>query len=184
MKRSLFSLILCVIGIPQMTLAASPIEGRWRTQDNSKLVEINVFDGLATINTRSFYSNGASVDWFFEYSLPQGRELRVGEVVQGRVRSIDAYYNCVFDEPAQAMMESTGALKVHYPLLTYHRETKSVRDPRGGYYRERRVDWSRWGWVETYYGFPIDRYRVVSSECVVDQRNWITNLLMKTNSPF
>jgi hypothetical protein len=90
----------------------------------------------------------------------------------------------VFDERAEAKMESSGSLKIHFPLLTYHRETWSVRDGNGGYYEERTIDWNGWGWVETNYGFPIERFRVISSECVIDQRNWITNTLAKTNSPF
>lgn len=183
MKKCIFSLISLCLLFPVISPAASAVEGSWRTSDGSKLVEITEFNGSATLSTTSYYDNGAAVTWFFDYRLPKGRDIQVGETIQGRVRSVDGYYNCVFDERGEAKLEANGVLKIHFPLLTYHRETRSVREG-GGYYHERRVDWDGWGWTETRYGFPIDRYRVISSECVIDQRNWVTNTLTKTNAPF
>jgi hypothetical protein len=105
--------------------------------------------------------------------------MRVGDVVEGRVRSLDGYYGCVFDEKAYLQKDSQGQVKIRQPLLSYHRETRSIRDDRyNGHYYERRIDWTGWGWVEYGYRFPIERWKVISSECVVDQRNWVNSLLI------
>lgn len=176
-------MVVCGLLIPFIASAASVLDGTWNTEDNSKQIRISEFNGSVTLSTSSNYANGALVSWFFNYNLPQGRDIQVGETIQGRVRSVDGYYNCIFDERAEAKLEATGTFKVHFPLLTYHRETRMVNDGRGGYYNQHAVDWTGWGWVETNYGFPIDHYRVVSSDCVVDQRNWVTNTLTKTSGP-
>ena len=183
MKKMTLSTFALFLVAPLFSPAASLMEGSWKSSDGSKLVEITEFNGSVTFSTTAYYNNGAEVNWFFDYRLPKGRDAQVGETNKGRVRSVDGYYNCVFDESAEAKLESNGILKIRFPLLTYHRETRSVREG-GGYYHERRVVWDGWGWTETRYGFPVDRYRVVSSECVVDQRNWVTNTLTKTNAPF
>ncbi|WP_413289002.1 hypothetical protein [Bdellovibrio sp. HCB337] len=177
-------LAMLFLSFPLFVHAGSVFDGNWSTQDGSKLIPIAEFDGSVTLSTSTYYNNGALVTWFFEFKLPPGGDAKVGEVINGRVRSIDGYYSCVFDEKAKLQLQSDGALKIHFPLLTYHRETRSVRDPRQGHYQERYVSWDGWGWVETRYSFPIDHYRVISSECIVDQRNWVTNILTKTNAPF
>ncbi len=184
MTKSALSLMFFLFIMPFASFAASVLDGSWLTEDGSKLVQMSEFNGAVTLSTSSNYGNGSQVNWFFAYNLPKNRDIQVGETIQGRVRSVDGYYGCVFDESAEAKLEATGIFKIHFPLLTYHRETRSVRDSNGGYYDQRVVDWNGWGWVETNYGFPIERYRVISSECVIDQRNWITNTLTKTNSPF
>ncbi len=184
MKKHYFSILgLCLL-TPYFSKATSALEGSWSTEDGSKLIQINEFNGTATWMTESYYSNGIAVNWFFQYTLPTGRDVKIGETIQGRVRSVDGYYNCAFDELAEAQLQSSGVLKVHFPLLSYHRETRSVRDGKDAYYYEHTLDWSGWGWVETSYGFPIERYRVISSECLIDQRNWITSVLTQTTSPF
>lgn len=183
MKTFFAILSVCFI-MPFASHAASVLDGAWNTEDGSKQIRINEFNGSVTLSTSAYYNNGALVTWFFEYKLPQGRDIQSGETIKGRVRSVDGYYSCVFDEKAEAKLEAPGILKVHFPLLTYHRETRSVRDGNGGYYHERTVDWNGWGWVETNYGFPIERYRVISSECIIDQRNWTTSTLTQTNAPF
>lgn len=165
--------------------STNSLEGNWRTADDAKLIPIAEFHGLVTLNTISYHNNGASVNWFFQFSLPSPqRDLAPGEILSGRVRSVDSYYNCVFDEPAQAQLQKDGVLKIHFPLLTYHRETRSVRERRRGYYERRTIDWDGWGWVETRYSFPIDRYRVLNSQCVIDQRHWVTRVLTKTQGSF
>lgn len=179
--RNLFGFICAFV--PTLTFAASSFEGHWRTEDGAKLVFISEFDGSVTMNTMSYYSDGTPVNWFFQFKLPVGRDVVGGETISGRVRSVDAFYNCVFDEKAQTQLQADGVLKVHYPLLTYHRETRSRRENRG-HYRETHIDWNDWGWVETRYSFSIEHYRVISSQCVIDQRNWVTKILTKTNSPF
>jgi len=161
--------------------AASIVEGHWNNEDGTKQVRVNEFNGSVTFNTNSYYINGAEVNWFFEYKLPKGRDIQVGETIKGRVRSVDGYYGCVFDEKAEAKLEAPGVFKIHFPLLSYHLETRSARDGNGGYYYEYTVDWTSWGWVETYYGFPIERYRTLSAKCVVDQRSWITNTLTQAH---
>lgn len=180
MRLIVFVLMLICGGSVQ---AASNLEGSWMTQNGQKMVDLVEFNGFLTMNTRSFYSNGAPSDYFFEFTVPTNREVMPGETIQGRVRSVDGYYGCVFDEQAQAQLTPEGFLKVNYPLLTFHRETRSVRDGSGGYHYRRNVDWTRWGWVETVYSFPIERWRTISSECVIDQRNWITSVLVQQRSP-
>lgn len=175
MKWTVFVLILVLGGLSR---AASSLEGSWRTEDGGKTVRLVEFNGLLTMNTRSYYSNGAPADYFFEFALPSARDVQPGETIQGRMRSIDGYYGCVFDEDAQVQLTPEGHLKVNFPLLSFHRVTRSVRDGHGGHRYRRTVDWNRWGWVETVYSFPIERWKVISSECVIDQRNWMTNLLV------
>lgn len=159
--------------------AESNLEGTWRAEEGGALVRLVEFNGLLTLKTRSYYSNGAPSDYFFEFRVPSHREVMPGEILQGRLRSLDGYYGCVFDESAQAQLTTEGKLKLHYPLLTFHRETRSVRDGNGHGYR-RVIDWNGWGWVETVYSYPIERWRVISSECVIDQRNWTTGVLVPT----
>lgn len=158
--------------------ARSVLEQPWQSADGRAVVRFVEFNGKLTLNTRSYYSNGTPSDYFFEFWMPEGRDVRPGEVIQGRLRSLDGYYGCVFDEHAQMQLTTDGTLKVHYPLLTFHRETRSVRDGNGGRHYRRVIDWNGWGWVETVYSYPVERWRVISSECVVNQRNWVTNELL------
>lgn len=157
--------------------ARGVLEQPWQTQDGSQIVRFVEFNGKLTLNTRSYYANGAPSDYFFEFQLPPHRDVQPGEILQGRLRSLDGYYGCVFDEKAQAQWTVDGTLKLHYPLLTFHRETRSVRDGNAGHHYRRVIDWNGWGWVEKVYYFPVERWRVVSSYCVIDQRNWVTNEL-------
>ncbi|WP_246845165.1 hypothetical protein [Bdellovibrio sp. NC01] len=177
MKKIFLSVVATALALPAF---AGPLEGLYRNIDGTKEVRVTQFDRSLTLNTVSYYSTGQAVNWFFEFILPQNGNVAVGQKVTGRVRSLDGYYNCVFDEKAFLLKEADGTLKIHHPLLTYHRETRSVRynQGRGGYYYGRQVDWTGWGWVETGYYFPIERWRVVSSECVIDQRNWTTAVLV------
>lgn len=177
MSKSL--LLVFILSLVQISSASSLLEGEWLPLDSQESVRLVEFNQILTFSTHSYYSNGAEVKWFFKYALPENREVSPGEVLEGRVRSIDSYYNCVFDEKAQAQLQADGTLKIHYPTLTYHRETRSIRDGNSGHYYEREVDWTHWGWVEKIYHFPIERYRVISSECVIDQRNWITEVLIR-----
>lgn len=180
MKKYL--IVALVLAVPFVASAASILEGRW-TQDGSKITQVNEFNGSVTLNTTAYYATGEAVNWFFNFPLPKGRDVKPGEVIQGRVRSVDGYYSCVFDEKAEAMLEKDGRLKIHFPTLTFYYETREVRDRRG-YYRGRQVDWTYWGWVESIYYFPIEEWRTISSKCVVSQRNWLTHVLSRTNSPF
>lgn len=157
--------------------ARSILEQPWQTADGSYVAQFVEFEGRLTLNTRSYYSNGAPSDYFYEFSMPTHRDVRPGEILQGRLRSLDGYYGCVFDEPAKLQLTAEGTLKVHYPLLTFYRETRSVRDGHSGYRYRREIDWTGWGWVERIYRYPVERWRVVSSECIVTQRNWVTNEL-------
>lgn len=169
-----------IFGALLLTLAAfaeSRLDGVWTTEDGSKQVRAVEFAGRLTMNTRSFYPDGAPSDYFFEFFLPQHRDVQPGEILQGRLRSIDGKYGCVFDEPSQAQLGHDGKLKLHYPLLTFHREDRSTRQTIGYEYR-RVIDWNGWGWVETVYAFPIERWRVIYSECVIDARNWTTGVLV------
>ncbi len=176
--KFLLSVLAGLLIAPMMASAQSSLEGLYRNEDNTKEVRLLQFNRSLTMNTVSYYSTGQDVNWFFEFILPADRDVRVGESITGRVRSLDSYYNCVFDEKAFLQKDAQGNLKVHHPLLTYHRETRSVRDGNGGFQYGRRVDWTGWGWIETGYYFPIERWKVISSECVIDQRNWTTALLI------
>ncbi len=158
--------------------AGSVLEGIWENYERTARAQFIEFDGKLTMNTRSYYSNGAPSDYFFEFNLPKHREVQPGEVLEGRVRSIDGYYGCLFDEPAKAQLAHDGTLKLNYPLLTFTRETRSVRDSVGRHY-ERIVDWNGWGWVERIHSYPVERWRVISNECVIKGRNWVTNLLYR-----
>lgn len=175
--KTRYAITLALVLFTSFFAQARSLEGAWQSEDGSTTVRLYEFNGLLTLNTRSYYSNGAPSDYFFEFKVPTDRDVEPGEILQGRLRSLDGYYGCVFDEPAQAQLAQDGRLKLHYPLLTFHRETRSVRENGGrGYYRE--IDWTGWGWVERIYSFPIDRWRVISCECVVDQRNWSTGVLV------
>lgn len=176
----MFSKILVLVSLVfggMQAQAQSSLDGIWRTEDGSKQVRLVEFDGLLTMNTRSYYPNGAPSDYFFEFRVPKDRPVQAGEILPGRVRSLDGYYGCVFDESAKAQLGHDGKLKVHFPLLSFHRVDHSVRQGAGYEYR-RSVDWNGWGWVETIYYFPIERWRVISSECVIDARNWTTGVLV------
>ncbi|WP_291515835.1 hypothetical protein [Bdellovibrio sp. ArHS] len=162
-------------------VAASNLEGQWMTEDGQATVRLVEFDGLLTMNTRSYYYNGAPSDYFFSFRVPKNRDVQPGEILEGRLRSVDGFYGCLFEEPAKAQLTQEGRLKLHYPLLTFHRETRSVVDRGPGGYR-RVVDWNGWGWVETVYHFPLERWRVISSECVIDARNWTTGVLVPVPS--
>jgi len=168
--------ILSLLG--SLAYAGSNLEGTWKSEDGKATVRLVEFDGRLTLNTRSYYANGAPSDYFFEFRVPKDRDVQPGEILEGRLRSLDGYYGCVFDESAKAQLSEDGKLKLHYPLLTFHRETRSVRQGVGHGYR-RVVDWTGWGWVETVYSFPIERWRVISSECVIDARNWSTGVLVR-----
>lgn len=180
MKMNLLSVIVALV-LPAMAQAQSSFEGLYQNEDGSKQVRLTEFNRSLTLNTTSYYSTGQQVNWFFEFIMPTNHQVKDGETINGRVRSVDAYYNCVFDEKAFIQKDAQGNVKIHYPLLTYHRETRSVRDGYQGGYYQRTVDWTGWGWVETGYHFPIERWRVISSECVIDQRNWTTNILVPVN---
>lgn len=171
--------LLVILGlfVGMSAQARSVMEQPWQTADGNQIVRFVEFNGKLTLNTRSYYPNGAPSDYFFEFYMPVRGDVQPGETLQGRLRSIDGYYGCVFDEPAQAKLTTEGTLKLHYPLLTFHRETRSVRDGNGGYGYRRSIEWNGWGWVESIYHFPIEKWRVISSECVIVQRNWVTNEL-------
>lgn len=157
--------------------AASDVEGAWKVQDGSKIIHIQEFSDKLTFSTRAYYSNGAPSDYFYEFKMKTPGQVAAGEILQGRVRSVDGYYGCLFDEPAELQLTEKGTVKIHYPLLTFHRVTRSVRDGKAGYRYRRVVDWNGWGWIERITYFPIERWRVISSECVIDQRNWQTQEL-------
>lgn len=174
-----FIVALMVLALPVISQAKNIFEGTYENKNRTAEIDLVEFDGSVTMNTMAFYGNGAAVNWFFDFKMPKGRQVQVGETVKGRVRSIDGLYGCVFDEKAEMKMEAGGIVKVRFPLLTYHMETRSVRERIGTGYR-RYVDWNGWGWVERGYHFPIERYRVISNECVVTQRNYTVNVLYPT----
>ena len=176
MKALILSLSILMTG--SIVFAQSPLEGEWTNIDGTKKVRFAEFNGKLTLNTRAYYSTGEPSDYFFEFQLPK-TGVKPDEVIQGRLRSVDGYYGCLFDETAELMLTSDGKLKIHHPLLTFHTRTRSVRERDGGYVYRREVDWNGWGWVETVTSFPIDRWRVLSVECVIDQRNWSTHTLVR-----
>lgn len=171
------AVILVLMMMASPAFAYSHLEGSWYGHDG-KPVEMVEFDGVLTMHTRSHYANGAPSDYFFEFAVPQNREVQAGEIYEGRLRSIDGYYGCVFDEPAKLSLDFDGRLKISFPLLAFHREIRSEREDRGHvYYRE--VDWTRWGFVETIYHFPIERWRVISSRCIIDKKIPTTSTLSR-----
>lgn len=157
--------------------AYGQLEGSWYGKDG-KHIELIEFNGALTVHTRSYYHNGAPSDYFFEFPIPTSRDIQVGEVIQGRLRSIDGYYGCLFDEKAQMILDFDGSLKMNFPLLVFHRQIRSERE-HGGYGYHRQVDWTRWGFVETVYRFPIERWKVVSSKCVIDKKINTTSRLTR-----
>lgn len=176
-----FVIIFLGVVCSSFAVAESAIQGSWKVEDGSKIIRIQEFADKLTFTTRSYYSNGAPSDYFFEFKMQKAGQVLPGEILQGRVRSLDGYYGCVFDEPAELMLTDSGTVKVHYPLLTFHRVTRSVRDGRPGRHYRRVVDWNGWGWVERYYSFPIERWKVISTECVIDQKNWQTQELSRVD---
>lgn len=163
--------------VTSSAFAYSQLEGAWYGNDG-KYVELIEFNGAITVHTRSYYHNGAPSDYFFEFQIPQDRDVQAGEVIKGRLRSIDGYYGCLFDEEAQMTLDFDGSLKMNFPLLAFHREIRSERERIGtGYYRQ--VDWTRWGFVESVYRFPVERWRVVSSKCVIDRKINTTSRLSR-----
>lgn len=175
----LFTAIVVAIMAPSGAWAQSPLEGEWTNVDGSKTVRFNEFNGKLTLAVRAYYSDGSPSDYFFEFKLPKAG-VKADEIIHGRMRSVDGYYGCLFDEPAEIMLTASGQLKVHHTLLTFHTRTTSVRDrDREGWGYQRRVDWTDWGWVETVHSFPIERWRVTNVECVIDQRNWVTHVMQR-----
>lgn len=173
------TIVLSFFFLASFAFAESAIEGAWKVQDGSKVIRIHTYADKVTFNTRSYYSNGAPSDYFFEFKIPNASRITPGTILQGRLRSLDGYYGCIFDEPAEMQLVDEESWKIHYPLLTFHRVTRSVRDGRPGRHYRRVIDWNGWGWVERYYSFPVERWRVVSSECVIDQRNWRTEVITR-----
>lgn len=158
---------------------AHNLEGSWTARGpGGQTVQFTVFDTVLTMQSRSYYASGEPSDYFFSFILPDARDVAPGEIIPGRVRSVDGYYGCLFDEKAELMLTASGDLKIHFPLLTFHRRYRSVREDRGYTYR-RVVDWTEWGWVERVRSFPIERWRVISSECVIDARNPVTSVLSR-----
>lgn len=177
MKSLVFS--FAVLLLLPLSSSAHNLEGAWTARGpGGQTVQFEVFDDVLTAQTRSYYATGEPADYFFSFLLPRGRDVEVGEILPGRLRSVDGLYGCLFDEKAELMLTAEGDLKIHFPLLTFHREIRSVREERGVRYR-RRVDWSRWGWVERITSFPIEEWRVVSNECIVDARNPVTRVLVR-----
>jgi hypothetical protein len=172
-----FSALIVSILLGHSAFAYSQLEGTWYGKDG-KQVELIEFNGSLTVHTRSYYSNGAPSDYFFEFQIPQDHDIQAGEIVKGRLRSIDGYYGCLFDEEAQMTLDFDGTLKMNFPLLAFHREIRSVRGDRGSVSR-RYVDWTRWGWVETVYRFPIERWTVISNTCVIDKKIDTTSRLTR-----
>lgn len=174
-----FAIIFLGVVWFSFAVAESAVQGSWKVEDGSKIIRIQEFADKLTFTTRSYYSNGAPSDYFFEFKMQKSVPALPGNIILGRVRSLDGYYGCVFDEPAELMLTDSGTLKIHYPLLTFHRVTRSVREGKPGRHYRRVVDWNGWGWVERYYSFPIERWKVISSECVIDQKNWQTQELTR-----
>lgn len=171
--------VLVILGIGLLTVSAqASLEGNWRNLENTYQVHIGEFEGKATFHTRSFYDNGAPSDYFFEIQVPKDFATNPQQILKGRLRSVDGYYGCLFDEELKAQLTVEGTLKLHYPLLTFRRVTRSVREGVGRSYR-RVVEWTSWGWVESVRSFPIERYRVISSECEITSKNWVTGTLVK-----
>lgn len=171
-------LLFSLIGLFSLCAQAmSPWEGAW-TEDGQKYVQINEFYGQLTLHTQAFFSNGAVEDYFFEFDLPKNRPVQDGEILPGRLRSVDGLYSCVFDQPAQMQMDDSGHLRLHYPLLTFFRRTTEVREDGGSYY-QRRLSWDGWEWIESITSFPLEKWRTISSECVISQTHWQTSVLSR-----
>ncbi|WP_413576081.1 hypothetical protein ACLVWU_16985 [Bdellovibrio sp. HCB290] len=169
-------LIVLLMALAPAVSIANIFEGTYENKSRTAQADLIEFDGSVTMNTTSFYANGAAVNWFFDFKMPKNHEVKVGETVKGRVRSVDGLYGCVFDEKAEMKMEANGVVKIRFPLLTYHFETREVRERIGTGYR-RYVDWTGWGWVVHGYHFPIERYKIISQECVITQKNMTVNVL-------
>lgn len=170
-------ILILSVTMASWAFAYSQFEGSWYGKDG-KHVELIEFNGVITIHTRSYYSDGSPSDYFFEFQIPPSRDIQAGEVYEGRLRSLDGYYGCVFDEPAKLSLDFDGRLKLNFPLLVFHREIRSVREDGGHVYR-RSVDWTRWGFVESIYHFPIERWRVISSKCLIDKKIPTTSSLTR-----
>lgn len=155
---------------------ASILDGNWTVIGTNTTLTVQEFDGDITFSRRAYYDNGAPSDYFFEFVLPAGQDLQPGQIWQGKIRSLDGLYHCAFEENAQIELNGHGQLLVHFPLLTFFRRTSSVSDDIGGGY-ERYLSWQGWEWVEIYYSFPYRNWQVISSECIVTQKNMITNVL-------
>lgn len=176
MTKILASLL---VGLCSFSALAHPLEGSWTARGpGGQAVEFTVFGNVLTAQSRSYYASGEPSDYFFSFLLPEGRDVEIGEIVPGRLRSVDGLYGCLFDEKAELMLTADGDMKIHFPLLTFHREYRSVRENRGYRYR-RIVDWTGWGWVERVGYFPIEEWRVISSQCVIDARNPVTRVLYR-----
>ncbi|MFN7905361.1 MAG: hypothetical protein ACK5P5_09270 [Pseudobdellovibrionaceae bacterium] len=157
--------------------AVSSIEGNWARIGHGRVLSLVEFNGQLTASTRSFYSNGATTDWFFSFQLPAGRDVQAGEVLKGKVRSIDGLYNCVFEQDAQIRIETDGRLKLNYPLLTFTRRTTQSAEDR--VLSQKVWQWNGWEWVGYVYNFPYRNWSVVDTECVIKQVNYITDTFRK-----
>lgn len=159
--------------------AQSPLEGLWCSLESGQSIKLTQFGSNLTGSTRSFYSDGSPSDYFFSFILPQA-PIQPNQIIKGTIRSVDGYYGCLFDQPAELMMASNREIKIRFPLLTFHLRTESVRNPDAdGYTSSRQVDWTGWGWIESVSYFPIQAWRVTSKECIIDQVNWINKSLIR-----
>jgi len=173
-------ILLILICLCAVLAEAQTLDGNWRSlAPGGKTVRFTSFQDKLTMRTDAYYSNGAQVIYFFDFQVPTQTPVPTQKVFKGRVRSLDGLYGCVFDEKAELHVTAEGTLKLYFPLLTYHQKIRSVRELDGGFYYERVIDWSDWGWVESVTSFPTERWRVLSTECVIDQRNWIANELVR-----
>jgi len=168
-----FALTILLLTLPAHALN---LEGTWTNPASGQSIDFYAFDGLLTAHTTAHFASGEPEDYFYEFQLPP--DLQPGEVAEGHMRSVDGYYGCLFDQPAELEVTDGGALKLHFPLLSFHLETRSVGTTIG-YEHKRRVDWDGWRWVVTVFHFPIERWREVSSRCVIDQSNSSTLFLVR-----
>lgn len=153
-------LIFCLSLIsPFLARATSVLEASWQYDKSPVVIDITEFNGKVSFQTESYYPGGQAVQWYFQFSLPEDGDAQPGLTLEGRVRSQDGISGCLFSGPAKAQLQADGSLKIHYPLLTHHRENRWSREDGGGYYR--------------------DRYHLISTECVIDQKNWVTARLTK-----
>jgi hypothetical protein len=177
-----FAVLFLISAVASTSMAISALEGTWNTEIPGKTVEFVEFGGSLTMNTQSFYPNGAAINWFYEFDLPPGRDAQPGEILQGRVRSVDGFYGCVFDMPAHLELDVDGRLKMNFPILSYHVVSYPVNGPVIGVGSRTTVSWNGWGWIQQVCNFPIQQWYYANA-CVVDQQNWITNALTRPYQP-
>lgn len=176
--KRLYTAILTIIAMTVMgslslahpSSVATPLAGWWQSVETGKSIYFHKFENKFAGSTRSYYSDGSPSDYLFQFNLPKDG-LKPNQKIQGKVLSLDGYYGCAFEENASLYLDDNNLMHLEYTLLRFHLRTTQQRSSiPNGWESIRSIDWTGWGWVEYERIVPIERWRTIKSECIIDQK--------------